>query len=224
MIMSNQPSNYTRFGKEDQDLLQQQLNDLRRRGERPKLPKKGPYSHLPPSQIRHVRGRPGNVVMASDEDFVVPLLDPPSHTDDPESDEFFDHLFTEANKIVTSFVVNNFGGFDIKPDDLEGKRPWNEMNVSPLFIGLAELVQDVDPDDPKCWDSLIYDERKRCMMIVGMIARIFVDKVFSPLLFGCTANQATMLNALETDMAEKKSHDGMSQAPTEVYSIETDVY
>ncbi|ELR07403.1 hypothetical protein VC83_07515 [Pseudogymnoascus destructans] len=208
-----------KFGKKDQDLLQQQIDDLRCRGERPKPPKKGPYSHLPPSQIRHVKGRPGNIVMAADENFVVRLLEPPRHTDGPQSDEFFDHLFTEANKITTSFVVENFGGFNIKPDELEGKRPWNEMNVSPLFVSLAELVQDVDPDDAKSWDSLLYYERKRCMMIMGIIARIFVDKVFSPLLFGCTPNQATMLNALETDMAEKNSHDGFARTKTRSRAI-----
>ncbi|OBT86976.1 hypothetical protein VE02_04606 [Pseudogymnoascus sp. 03VT05] len=208
-----------KFGKEDQDLLQQQLDNLRRRCERPTPPKKGPYSHLPPSQIRHVKGRPGNVVMAPDEDFVVRLLEPPRHTDGPQSDEFFDHLFTEANKIVTSFVVSNFGGVNIKPNELEGKRPWNEMNVPPLFIGLVELVQDVDPDDAKGWDSLICDERKRCMIIMGMISRIFVDKVFSPLLFGCTPNQATMLNALEEDMAEKNSDDGFARTKTRSRAI-----
>ncbi|KFY78320.1 hypothetical protein V499_02493 [Pseudogymnoascus sp. VKM F-103] len=208
-----------KFGKKDQDLLQQLINDLRHRGQRPEPAKKGPFSHLPPSQIRHVKGRLGNVVMAPDEDFVVRLLEPSRHTDGPQSDEFFDNLFTEANKIVTSFVVNNFGGFDIKPDELEGKRPWNEMNASPLFISLAELVQDVDPDDSKSWDSLLYDERKRCMMIMGMIARIFVDKVFSPLLFGCTPNQDTMLNALETDMAEKNSDDGFVRTKTRSRAI-----
>ena len=208
VIISNQPTNYTRLTEEDYNGIIQMLDNLDRRCQRPKPKEKGRYSHLPPDQIRHVKGGPGNIVMAPDEDFVVKLLKFPRHADDPQPDKFFDHLFSEANKIVTRFVLDNFGGFDIKPDEFGWKHPWNELNASPLFIGLAEVVEDTDPDDPRVWDSLLYDENKRTMMIMGMIARIFIDKLFSPLLFGCTANQANMLNALEKDMAENSSLDG----------------
>lgn len=206
--MFTQPTNYTRWVKEDYDQIYQMLDKIDRRARRPKHQEKGPLSHLPPSQIRHVKGGPRNIVMAPDEDFVVRLTQFPRHADDPEPDEFFDHLFGEANKIVINFVLENFGGFDIKPGQSEWKHPWNEIKVSPLFIGLAEVVEDADPDDPRCWDSLFYDENKRAMMIMGMIARIFIDKIFSPLLFGCTLSQAAMLNALEEDMAENASLDG----------------
>ncbi|KAL5346282.1 hypothetical protein ACLOAV_008550 [Pseudogymnoascus australis] len=186
--------------KEDYDQIFQMLDkiDCRARG-----PKRGP----------------GNIVMAPDEDFVVRLTQFPRHADDPEPDEFFDHLFGEANKIVINFVLENFGGFDIKPGESEWKHPWNEINVSPLFIGLAEVVEDADPDDPRCWDSLLYDENKRAMMIMGMIARIFIDKIFSPLLFGCTPSQAAMLNALEEDMAENASLDGFARTKTRSRAI-----
>ncbi|KFZ15199.1 hypothetical protein V502_05719 [Pseudogymnoascus sp. VKM F-4520 (FW-2644)] len=208
-----------RLTEEDYNGILQMLDNLDRRCQGPKPKEKGRYSHLPPDQIRHVKGGPGNIVMAPDEDFVVKLLKFPRHADDPQPDKFFDHLFSEANKIVTSFVLDNFGGFDIKPDELEWKHPWNEMNASPLFIGLAEVVEDADPDDPRVWDSLLYDENKRTMMIMGMIARIFIDKLFSPLLFGCTANQATMLNALEKDMAENSLLDGFARTKTRSRAI-----
>lgn len=205
--MSNQSANLTRLVKEDYDRIFQKLDEIRRRGQRPKPPK-GRFSHLPPSQIRHVKGASWNNSMAPDEKFAVQILQFPRHADSPQSNEFFDDLFSEANKIVTGFVLNNYGGFDIKPDEFGGEHPWNEINVSSLFISLVELVEDDDPDDPRSWDSLLLVETKRNMMVMGMIARIFLDKLFSPLLFGCTPNQATMLNALENEMANNGSLEG----------------
>ncbi|KFY47057.1 hypothetical protein V494_00191 [Pseudogymnoascus sp. VKM F-4513 (FW-928)] len=196
-----------KWEKEDYDSVLQKLDELDRRSRRPKPQKQRLFPHLPDSQIRHVKG------LAQDDDFVVQILQFPPHEDGPQSNEFFDHLFQEAYAIVLSFVVNNYGGFDIIPDENEWKHPWNEINVSPLFISLAELVEDVEPDDPKGWDTLLYKQSKRNMMIVGMIARIFIDEVFSPILFGCTPTQATMLNSLETDMAEKIS-DGFARTRT----------
>ncbi|OBT65530.1 hypothetical protein VE03_04971 [Pseudogymnoascus sp. 23342-1-I1] len=206
--------------KEDYDEIFQMIDKLDHRSRGPKRQEKGRFSHLPPSQIRHVKGGgPGNIVMAPDEDFVIRLIQFPPHADGPQLDEYFDYLFGEANNIALHFVLDNFGGFDIKPGESEWKHPWNEIDVSPLFIGLAELVEDTDPDDPRSWDSLLYDESKRAMMIMGMIARIFIDEIFSPLLFGCTPNQASMLNALEEDMAENSSLDGFARTKTRSRAI-----
>ncbi|KFY21665.1 hypothetical protein V493_07224 [Pseudogymnoascus sp. VKM F-4281 (FW-2241)] len=208
-----------KFEEEDYKRLLKKLDEIQRRGQRPKLREKGPYAHLPPDQIRHVKGGSWNRVMAPDEDFVVKLLEFPRHADDAQPDEFFDHLFKEANAIVTSFVTVNFGGIDIKPEEFGCGHPWNEINVSPLFISLAGLVADADPDDPKGWDMLLYDATERSMMIMGMIARIFIDKVFSPLLFGCTPNQDTMLNALEKEMAENPTLEGFERTKTRSKAI-----
>ncbi|KFX98163.1 hypothetical protein V490_02436 [Pseudogymnoascus sp. VKM F-3557] len=206
------------WGPEDYDMLFKKLDDIERLVKVNQPQKKEPLSYVPIPTI-HIKGSNWDTVLAPDEDFVIPLLKFPRHEDSPQSDKIFEFLFSEHYTIVDSVVVDNFGGFDIKPDELEWKHPWNEINVSPLFIGLLDLVEDAaNTDDPKGWDSLLYDSTKRSMMIVGMLARIFQDKVFSPLLFGCTENQTTMLDSLEKDMAENCS-DGFARTKTRSRAI-----
>lgn len=207
-VMSNQRGFYPRLQTEDYDKLFKMLDDLRSRGQVPKPQEKGRLFYQP-SKIRHVKGGPGNNVLAPDEDFAIEPITFPRHPDAPQSDEFFDKMFSEAYSIVLHFVIDNFGRINIKPDELGGEHPWNDINVSALFIGVVEHVEDSYPDDPKGWDSLLLDSTKRSMMIEGIIARIFMDKVFSPLLFGCTAAQSNLLNVLEQDMAENAMLDGM---------------
>lgn len=164
--------------------------------------------------IRHFRGSDTNRILGPNDDFVVRDYQYPPHPEVPQSDEFFDDEFDGVYSIVAKFVIDHFGRFDIKPSEDTWLNPWKEVKVTPLFISLVELVEEVDPDK-RDWDSLLYDVDKRIKMIVGMIARIFSDKVFKSLLFGCSSSQNDMLEGLERTLAEDIPHDGTSYLPVE---------
>ena len=216
------------MGAEDYEQLHKKIEELKQQtqGSEPQKKRRLPIGAEPylSPQISHIKGGEGNKTLHPDNDFVVQLKEFRPHGDGPQPDEFFDDEFNGVYDIVTRFVEDNFGGFDINPDEVEWQHPWKEIDVTPLFIGLVERVEDADPDDPNGWDSLLHDASKRTRMIVGMIARIFTDKVFDLLLFGCTPNQEDMLNSLEKDMAENSLLDGNSQSPAESYRIRSNVY
>jgi hypothetical protein len=115
------------------------------------------------------------------------------HPDEDRSNGWYRNEFRKLFSRIETFACEHFGVHDVsKNDNLE---PWT-LNFSPEFLRYVEVVADEDPYSGG-WDPLLKNTIQRQWLVVAILSRIIVVKVFSTDLWGADEEEKDLILGIE---------------------------
>lgn len=193
--MRSPPANPDPTMYREQPLTQEERNRAANTGIKESIWVPLENTHVPgrfePRSLRDLRGyRPTQL------DFTL------QHPEQDRKDEWFEHLLADLFHRVSDFCRETFGQGPKELLASYSASPW-AARFSPQFVSFASQIARQD-NHVGGWDHCLKDRDERTYLVMGIIAKILDENVFSELLFGVDEDSKRLLKTMDEQMLQEE--------------------